>query len=63
MKPSWDDAPEWANYLTMDRNKCWWWHQTKPVCIDDSGVWNSSFMQMIPAPRINWKETLENRPS
>jgi len=25
----WDDAPEWANWLTYDVDG-WWWHDNKP---------------------------------
>ena len=30
-KPAWSDAPEWANYLAMDKNGEWWWHEDKPT--------------------------------
>lgn len=26
-KPSWDTAPEWANYLAMDGNGEWFWYE------------------------------------
>lgn len=25
VKPSWDDAPEWANWLTYDKDGWYWW--------------------------------------
>lgn len=30
MKPDWKDAPEWANWLTMDDDGEWYWHETEP---------------------------------
>lgn len=41
-KPSWDSAPEWANYLAMDEDGTWWWYQNEPVPISDSrNIWAS----------------------
>ena len=30
VKPNWNDAPQWANYLTHDRNG-WYWHEKEPM--------------------------------
>ena len=37
-KPSWDDAPEWANYRAMDSDCHWGWYEFKPLIEDH---WNS----------------------
>jgi len=29
-KPNWEDAPEWANWLAMDHNGSWYWHDEQP---------------------------------
>lgn len=29
-KPSWEDAPEWANALATDGNGVWWWFENEP---------------------------------
>jgi len=31
MKPSWDTAPERANYLAMADGGEWRWHEMKPI--------------------------------
>jgi hypothetical protein len=31
MKPSWKDAPEWAQYLAQDTNGRWYWWEIEPV--------------------------------
>jgi len=31
MKPSWDDAPSWAQWLAMDPNGRWFWFSDEPV--------------------------------
>jgi hypothetical protein len=31
MRPSWNDAPEWANYLTCDNDGQWYWYEEKPI--------------------------------
>jgi hypothetical protein len=41
-RPSWDDAPSWARYLTMDRDGRWYWHSTKPFLIHKEYIWGSS---------------------
>ena len=40
MKPSWDDAPEWANWLAMDKDGCWWWYEKEPEFNDATGYWD-----------------------
>lgn len=30
MKPSWECAPEWANYLAMDDDGRWYWYEHMP---------------------------------
>ena len=37
MKPSWDDAPEWAQWLAKDDDGKWFWYENKPVRVD--GGW------------------------
>lgn len=31
MKPDWKDAPEWANWLAMDKTGEWWWYENEPM--------------------------------
>lgn len=38
MKPSWSDAPEWANWLAMDEDGRWYWFEHQPEYASD-GVW------------------------
>ena len=62
MKPSWDTAPEWANYVAQDERGCWWWYESKPR----KGFSNWMEAEGRAAPVIpenpNWKESLEKRP-
>ena len=37
VKPSWDDAPEWASYLALDVKNRWYWYEYKPIY--RFGVW------------------------
>lgn len=39
MKPDWKDAPEWANYLAMDKDGEWYWFSSEPKLIEDCGVY------------------------
>lgn len=67
MKPSWDTAPHWANYLAQDENGNWYWYQNQPYTDDedipewfnDGGRYEAAY-----APnRETWKNTLEERPA
>lgn len=63
-KPSWEDAPEWAQWLAQDKSGCWFWHESKPMAAKDR-QWDSAetfggFNKGIPNP--NWRDTLEQRP-
>lgn len=61
MKPDWKDAPKWANWLAMDGNGGWYWHERRPQ--------NTESWCWIPTGRITpvnelpgWQDTLEERP-
>lgn len=63
-KPSWDDAPKWANWLAQDESGQWWWYEYEPDCVD--GVWCAA--GFIASARMGdanpfWEETLECRHS
>ena len=65
-KPSWDDAPEWAELLAQDDSGEWYWYASKPTHPGMKSWW--------PAPGANnvqcgkgevlgdWRDTLEKRP-
>lgn len=61
MKPSWDDAPDWAQWLAMDSLGHWYWYEIKPV--DYGGYWATSgkcaYVKNQPA---SYKDSLEPRP-
>ena len=58
-KPSWDDAPEWANWLAMDSDGSWYWFQNKPY--EGNVVWHSEAGHVEPVNVPDWKDTLESR--
>ena len=62
-KPSWDDAPEWANYLAMDSDGEWYWFEKEPLIHDC--VWMPSGGGEILYSGIDgssWDRSLEPRP-
>ena len=64
-KPDWKDAPEWAQWLSMDSDGEWYWHDRKPKKIDN--IWDSHDVQYKVKRAevkviVNWEETLEKRP-
>ena len=61
-KPSWNDAPEWANWLAQDRNGQWFWHENIPVVFDDEGEWKSLQGGMKVPSDYEWTRTRECLP-
>ena len=59
MKPDWKDAPEWANWIALDSDLCWCWHEQKPVLV--GGDWVSGGM-MLFASTLKQESALEKRP-
>lgn len=59
MKPDWKDAPEWANYLTLD-DQGWYWFEDKPKLYN--GSFRTSSGRCVEAD-VAYKDTLiESRP-
>lgn len=67
MKPSWEDAPEWANWLAKDSNGTWNWFETIPALMmerRDSYFWSTSsrWEEATTAQDIYFADSLEKRP-
>lgn len=68
MKPDWKDAPEWAQWLAMDGDGCWFWFEAKPLLAYpgcDDCYWKAAratkFRMAHGAPKPS-ADTLEPRP-
>lgn len=65
MKPSWDEAPDWARYLAQDYDGSWTWFEKKPSTNSHLNYWfrtGDNMMQRAHTQMDLWKETLEERP-
>ncbi len=62
MKPDWKDAPEWANYLAMDKDGQWKWHQRTPVMFKDAWVCGGMTRHASYQDVIDWEQSEESRP-
>ena len=66
MKPSWDDAPPWANYLSWDEagdgGSPWKWHEVEPSRTTGGG-WTSTERKMTAYPAPRHRVGFERRPS
>ena len=65
MKPSWDEAPEWANWLAMDGNGLWYWYEVEPDKSDILGYFyaeNGGKYVAAISPTSEWTESLARRP-
>ena len=63
-KPSWEDAPEWAQWLSQDSLGRWLWHERKPRADDvrfkpRRGVFH---VECTGEALGSWRDTLERRP-
>ena len=66
-KPSWDDAPEWANWLAQWNDGTWFWCDDEidnPPQEGDSGWYQDGRTLHLPAGEVlgDWRDTLERRP-
>lgn len=65
IKPSWEDAPEWANWLAMDSNGEWHWYEGKPATGKREWLANKDkwYVQPAKSKSYQWRDTLEERPN
>ena len=68
-KPSWDDAPEWGEWLAQDGDGEWFWYVSKPFVDEenDNAVWelgDSFDHELCQSGEVlgDWRDTLEKRP-
>ena len=63
-KPRWQYAPEWAQYMAMDRDSIWIWYEKQPTPDLMHGQWvNQCGSKFMPAVLDNhWEQSLEKRP-
>lgn len=70
-KPSWKDAPAWANWLAQDEDGEWYWYENEPEL--DLEQWNGvtggrniEAQSLLGGKQVaytsNWQQTLEERP-
>jgi hypothetical protein len=62
-KPSWKDAPKWANYLCQDSDGTWSWFEDEPRPQKSSGYFAVSRgrVKVVDTNTENWHKTLEKR--
>ena len=64
-KPSWDDAPEWANWLAMDETGEWVFFENKPMPVqrrNGKSFWCTKNGGAVKTARCQyWDKTLESR--
>ena len=59
----WSKAPEWANYIAMDKDGEWWWFASEPAiedeywCPMDNGECEVAFY----GEHDDWKSSLQKK--
>lgn len=62
-KPSWDDAPDWAQWLVKDVDDYWYWYESKPAWVDHISGWQVKSGRFEPVSfECTYQSTLECRP-
>ncbi len=67
MKPFWEDAPAWANYLAMDKlGGAWMWYEKKPIIVMQSGEFdnvegNDGMVEFAMLRGDEWESSLQER--
>lgn len=59
-RPSWQHAPEWAEFLARDDDGRWWWYENRPHLEIEGGRWISGGRSARACN--DWWDTLEERP-
>lgn len=61
-KPTWDTAPEWAQWLAKTRKGNWYWFENEPTLTPNKGAWlDSGKIQSAKLPAA--QPYLECRPT
>ena len=64
-KPSWDNAPDWARFLALNRSGNWRWHEYEPS--RDEDVWKTpgrhKFAGFGFSDVAGWPNSKEARPT
>ncbi len=61
MNPDWTKAPEWANYIAMDSNHEWYWHENEPEMMFNWWNQNDGKVELV-GEHLPWKDSLQKRP-
>jgi hypothetical protein len=61
-KPTWDEAPEWANWLARDEDGTWGWFENEPRIRFNDGWYSDSGRYLTVENYDYWRDTLEPRP-
>lgn len=62
-KPSWESAPDWANWLAMDSNGVWFWYENEPHIEDKTRFLAEGKCLEVPAYADGWQNSVEKRPA
>ena len=69
----WNNAPDWARWFAIDRNRGGWWYRQQPKPHDGFGHWllpykytinncNLEYAGRFPVAGVSWLISLEQRP-
>lgn len=61
--PSWDDAPDWANWVAQNAGGCWYWKEYCPHIVGNNWMPTRGRNEhaLCGTKNPNWKDTLQHR--
>lgn len=69
MKPDWNGAPKWANFLAQDPDGDWYWYEQRPFWNHVKDRWGVGFGRCVShaewladEPYKVYMDSLETRP-
>lgn len=63
-KPSWESAPDWANWLAMDGDGTWFWYENKPHVMEESNSFSAEGKSLgVIETHSGWEDSLEEKPT
>lgn len=61
IRPEWNTAPRWANFVAMDSSGAWYWYSERPVLDASLGMWCAGGHNTEAVKFQSWQESLSVR--
>jgi hypothetical protein len=59
-KPTWSEAPPWAQYLAQEIDGSWWWFEKEPKYDEKVQIWSKYGGRCVEHRVIKMKEAIRS---